>query len=197
VLCALCSVLLIFGCAKNQDPSTVIMLIESSPTNLDPRIGVDAQAEHIDSLLFDALVRRDEHFGLQPFLATRWETPDPQTWVFHLRTDARFHDGRPLTSRDVKFTIDSILNGTVISVKAGSFTTLDHIDAPDPATVVFHLKKPDPALPFNLCDGAWEEDRPGIEVHILHPHAVEFAGVAHSGIAHDHDDVLERLCGHH
>ena len=130
------------------------MLIESSPTNLDPRIGVDAQAEHIDSLLFDALVRRDEHFGLQPLLATRWETPDPLTWVFHLRTDARFHDGRPLTSRDVKFTIDSILNGTVISVKAGSFTTLDHIDAPDPATVVFHLKKPDPALPFNLCDGA-------------------------------------------
>ena len=130
------------------------MLIESSPTNLDPRIGVDAQAEHIDSLLFDALVRRDEHFGLQPLLATSWKTPDPLTWVFHLRTDARFHDGRPLTSRDVKFTIDSILDGTVISVKAGSFTTLDHIDAPDPATVVFHLKKPDPALPFNLCDGA-------------------------------------------
>ena len=71
------------------------MLIESSPTNLDPRIGVDAQAEHIDSLLFDALVRRDEHFGLQPFLATSWDTPDPLTWVFHLRTDARFHDGRP------------------------------------------------------------------------------------------------------
>jgi peptide/nickel transport system substrate-binding protein len=156
VLCTLSPVpcTLLSGCAKNPDPNTVTMLIESSPTNLDPRIGVDAQAEHIDSLLFDALVRRDEHFGLQPFLAIRWETPDPRTWIFHLRTDARFHDGRPLTSRDVKFTIDSILNGTVISVKAGSFTTLDHIDAPDPATVVFHLKAPDPALPFNLCDGA-------------------------------------------
>jgi peptide/nickel transport system substrate-binding protein len=130
------------------------MLIESSPANLDPRIGTDGQAEHIDSLMFDALVRRDEHFGLQPALATTWDNPDPLTWIFHLRTDARFHDGRALTSRDVKFTIDSILDGTVISVKAGSFTTTDHIDAPDPATVVFHLKKPDPALPFNLCDGA-------------------------------------------
>ncbi len=130
------------------------MLIESSPANLDPRIGTDAQAEHIDALIFDALVRRDEHFGLQPFLATSWENPDPLTWVFHLRTGVRFQDGRPLTSRDVKWTIDSLLNGTVISVKAGSFTTLDHIDAPDPATVVFHLKKPDPALLFNLCDGA-------------------------------------------
>lgn len=154
VLCAVGMVVGLGGCAKKSDPSTITMLIESSPASLDPRIGTDAQAEHIDSLLFDALVRRDEHFGLQPFLATRWETPDPQTWVFHLRSDARFHDGRPVTSRDVKFTIDSMLNGTVISVKAGSFTTLDHIDAPDPATVVFHLKTPDPSLPFNLCDGA-------------------------------------------
>ena len=154
VLCALSSVPWLCGCAKKPAPSTVTMLIESSPASLDPRIGTDAQAEHIDSLMFDALVRRDERFGLQPFLATRWETPNPTTWIFHLRTDARFHDGRPLTSRDVKFTIDSILDGTVISVKAGSFTTLDHIDAPDPATVVFHLKRPDPALPYNLCDGA-------------------------------------------
>ena len=153
-LCVLCSVFWLSGCAAKPAPSTVTMLIESSPANLDPRIGTDAQAEHIDSLLFDALVRRDEHFGLQPFLATRWENPDPLTWIFHLRTDARFHDGRPVTSRDVKFTIDSILDGAVISVKAGSFTTLDHIDAPDPATVVFHLRRPDPALPYNLCDGA-------------------------------------------
>jgi len=156
-LCTLCPLpsALIAGCARSHpEPNTVTMLIESSPANLDPRIGTDAQAEHIDSLMFDALVRRDEHFGLQPFLATKWDTPDPLTWVFHLRTDVHFHDGRPLTSRDVKWTIDSIMNGTVISVKAGSFTTLDHIDAPDPATVIFHLKKPDPSLPFNLCDGA-------------------------------------------
>jgi len=147
-------VLGIGGCTSKPSPSTVTMLVESSPASLDPRVGTDAQAEHIDSLLFDALTRRDEHFGLQPFLATRWENPDPLTWIFHLRTNARFHDGRALTSRDVKYTIDSILDGAVISVKAGSFTTVDHIDAPDPATVIFHLKQPDPALPFNLCDGA-------------------------------------------
>ena len=150
VLCAL----LLAGCSRRPDPSTIVMLIESSPANLDPRIGTDAQAEHIDALMFDALVRRDEHFGLQPFLATSWDNPDSLTWVFHLRSGVRFQDGRTLTSRDVKWTIDSLLNGTVISVKAGSFATLDHIDAPDPATAVFHLKKPDPALPFNLCDGA-------------------------------------------
>jgi peptide/nickel transport system substrate-binding protein len=155
VLCALSAALCLVGCARSRpDPGAVTMLIESSPANLDPRIGTDAQAEHIDALIFDALVHRDEHFGLQPMLATSWENTDPLTWVFHLRAGVRFQDGRPLTSRDVKFTIDSLLDGTVISVKAGSFTTLDHIDAPDPATVVFHLRQPDPALPFNLCDGA-------------------------------------------
>jgi peptide/nickel transport system substrate-binding protein len=150
-LCA-CGVV---GCARSRpDPNTVTMVIENSPNSLDPRIGTDAQAEHIDSLIFDALVRRDEHFGLQPYLATSWENPDPLTWIFHLRSGVHFHDGRPLTSRDVKWTVDSLLNGTVVSVKAGSFTSLDHIDAPNPTTVIFHLKKPDPALPFNLCDGA-------------------------------------------
>ena len=60
------------------------MIIESSPTNLDPRVGIDAQSERIDELIFDSLVRRDEHFNLQPWLADRWEIPDPQTYIFHL-----------------------------------------------------------------------------------------------------------------
>jgi peptide/nickel transport system substrate-binding protein len=130
------------------------MLIESSPANLDPRIGTDAQAEHIDALLFDALVRKDAHFGLQPELAVKWENPDALTWIFHLRPDVHFQDGRPLTARDVKWTIDSMRNGTVTTVKAGSYVTIDHIDTPDAQTVVFHMKKADPTLPLNLCEGA-------------------------------------------
>jgi peptide/nickel transport system substrate-binding protein len=154
-LAALTLSLAMAGCTRGRpDPNTVVMVIESSPANLDPRIGTDAQAEHIDALLFDSLVHRDQHFGVQPALATSWETPDATTWVFHLRSGVRFQNGQPLTSRDVKWTIDSMLNGTVTTVKAGSYTSVDHIDAPDPLTVVFHLKKPDPALPWNLCDGA-------------------------------------------
>ena len=153
VLCALSSVLC--GCGSHKPaPGTVTMLIESSPANLDPRIGTDAQAEHIDALIFDPLVWRNAHFGLDPGLATSWENPDPLTWVFHLRAGVRFSDGRPLTSRDVRWTIDSILNGTVISVKAGSFVNVASIDAPNPTTVIIHLKTPDPMLLFSVCDGA-------------------------------------------
>lgn len=156
VLCALISApFFLTGCSHPKPaPGTVVMDIESSPANLDPRIGTDGQAEHIDALIFDPLVRRNAHFGLDPALATRWENPDPLTWIFHLRPGVHFQDGRALTSRDVKWTIDSILSGAVISVKAGSYTSVASIAAPDPATVVFHLKTPDPSLLFNLCDGA-------------------------------------------
>jgi len=53
------------ACTHKPDPNTAVMIIESSPTNLDPRIGIDAQSERIGKLLFDALLRRDEHFNAE------------------------------------------------------------------------------------------------------------------------------------
>src|SRR4029079_2233143 len=106
---ALCCLLFaLAGCSRSRPhPNTLVMIIESSPTNLDPRVGTDAQSERISKLIFDSLVRRDEHFQLQPALAERWEIPDPQTYIFHLRQGVRFHNGQPLTARDVKWTFDS------------------------------------------------------------------------------------------
>ena len=144
------------GCGRGRpDPSTVTMLIESSPTNLDPRIGTDAQSEHIDPLIFDSLVKRNEHFGLDPWLAERWEAPNPTTIIFHLRTGVQFQDGRPLTSKDVKWTLDSILNGTVVTIKSGAYRNIASVEAPDDKTIVMHMKQADPPLLWNLCDGAF------------------------------------------
>jgi peptide/nickel transport system substrate-binding protein len=144
-----------FGCRQKTSANTVTVLIESSPTNLDPRIGIDAQSERIDSLIFDSLVRKDQHFELQPWLAESWQTPDPLTYIFHLRSDVHFHDGRPLTSADVKYTLDTILQGKVVSVKANAYQTIDRVEAPDAQTVIIHLKKNDPALLWNLSDGGF------------------------------------------
>ena len=144
------------GCGGHRvSGDTVTVLIESSPTNLDPRIGTDAQSERIDALLFDALVRRDASFGIAPELATSWETPDPLTYVFHLRTGVQFADGRPLTSRDVKWSLDTLLNGAVVTVKSAAYKTWKSVDAPDAQTIIVHLKKPDTALLWNVCDSAF------------------------------------------
>src|SRR5580658_17821 len=136
--------LLITGCrSPRNDKGTVVFLIESSPTNLDPRIGTDAQSEHIDELIFDGLVVRDASFRVAPGLAERWDQPDPLTLIFHLHPNVHFSDGRPLTSRDVVWTLNSMRNGALITPKAASYLSVASIDAPDPATVVLHLKFPD------------------------------------------------------
>ncbi len=142
------------SCSRPSDPNTITMVIESSPANLDPRIGTDAQSERIYELIFDALLRRDDHFNVLPGLAERWENPDPLTYVFHLRRGVHFHDGRPLTSKDVKWTFDSLLNGSIRSPKTGTYKFVADVEAPDESTIVFHLKEPYVSLLWNLSEGA-------------------------------------------
>jgi peptide/nickel transport system substrate-binding protein len=142
------------SCSRKPPADTLVMIIESSPTNLDPRVGVDAQSERIDTLIFDDLLNRSDNLSVAPGLAETWDIPDPLTYVFHLHRGVKFHDGRPLTSRDVKWTFDSLLQHTIRSTKAGPYRYVDHIDAPDNDTVVFHLKEPDATLLWNISDGA-------------------------------------------
>ena len=149
--CALLIVSLSGACGKARDTSAVNFLIESMPINLDPRIGTDAQSEHVDALMFDSLVARDAQLNIVPDLAERWETPDPRTYVFHLWRGVKFHDGRVLTSADVKFTFDSILSGAVRSLKRGTFPLVESIDAPDDATIVFHLSAPHASFLFEMA----------------------------------------------
>jgi peptide/nickel transport system substrate-binding protein len=148
------ALLTLLSCAAKPDSQTLVVLIESSPTNLDPRIGLDAPSERIDNLIFDDLLARGEDLNVAPGLAERWEIPDPVTYVFHLHSGVKFHDGRPLTSRDVKWTFDSLLQGKIRSTKAANYRFVDHIDAVDDYTVVFHLKEPESPLLWNLSDGA-------------------------------------------
>jgi peptide/nickel transport system substrate-binding protein len=144
----------LLSCASRPDPETLVVIIESSPTNLDPRVGLDAFSERIDDLIFDDLLARSKDLGVQPALAERWQIPDPQTYIFHLRRGVEFHDGRPLTSRDVKWTFDSLLEGKIHSTKAANYRFVERIDAPDDYTVIFRLKEPFSPLLWNLSDGA-------------------------------------------
>ena len=151
------------GChGAQRAPGTVVVLLESSPNNLDPRQGTDAQSERVGPLIFDALVKKDEHYNLQPWLATSWDQPDALTWVFHLRDGVRFQDGRPLEAADVVWTIESLIDpkltaslpgGSLVSSKSGSFEAVDRAEARDRLTVVVHMKRPGAGLLFNMSDG--------------------------------------------
>ena len=148
------AVAVLTGCKERvPEPGSAVMVIESSPNNLDLRVGTDAQSERVGGLLFDALVKKDAHFELRPWLAARWEQPDARTWVFHLRDGVRFHDGRPLEAEDVAWTIRSMTDGTLVTAKGGAFAAVDRVEAPDRLTVVVRLKRPDAGLLFNMSDG--------------------------------------------
>jgi peptide/nickel transport system substrate-binding protein len=151
------------GCRSSpKPPGEVVVILESSPNNLDLRQGTDAQSERVGALIFDALVKKDEHYNLVPWLAASWEQPDPLTWVFHLRDGVRFQDGRPLEAADVVWTIESLIDprltanppgGALISPKSGNFDAVARAVAPDRLTVAVHLKRPDAGLLFNMSDG--------------------------------------------
>ena len=154
LLLVLASLFPSLSCSAKPDANTLVMVIESSPTNLDPRVGLDAWSERIDNLIFDDLLSRGDDLNVAPGLAERWEIPDPLTYVFHLHHGAKFHDGRALTARDVKWTFDSLLQGKIRSTKAAVYRFVDHIDATDDFTVTFHMKEQDATLLWNMSDGA-------------------------------------------
>jgi peptide/nickel transport system substrate-binding protein len=156
-LYAVCGVsFLLAGCSRPTkfDPSSLTFLIEANPVNLDPRFATDGQSQRLDGLIFSGLLARDAQMNLHGDLAESWETPDPLTYIFHLKSGVRFHDGRPLTSADVKSTFDFILNPANKSPKRGGFRMIARIDAPDPLTVIFHLKEPYASLLTNLIPNA-------------------------------------------
>jgi len=132
----------------------VTIALDQNPDSLDPRIGQNAASQHLAVLIFNSLVRKNENSEIVPDLASRWEMPDPRTYVFHLRHDVRFHDGSPLTSRDVQYTFRSLLDGTVHTIKAGHpYNLISSIEAPDPYTVVFKLQDVYAPFLWNLAVG--------------------------------------------
>lgn len=151
-LCVNSFLLVLVGCRHSNvvDPSSLTFLIESNPTNLDPRFATDSQSQKIDGLLLSSLLERDDQMNFHGDLADSWNTPDPLTYAFHLRSGVHFHDGRALTSADVKYTFESMLNPATRSPKRGAIRMVVSIETPDAATVVFHLTEPYASFLWNL-----------------------------------------------
>jgi peptide/nickel transport system substrate-binding protein len=82
-------------------------------------------------------------------LAASWDVAaDLMTYTFKLAPNVAFHDGTALTSTDVKATYDRMRNPPtgVVSTRQATFIDIDTIETPDPSTVVFKMKSPNPAM---------------------------------------------------
>lgn len=139
------------GTGEGRSAGVVVAAVETNPVSLDPRVATDALSLHVIGLLFNALVRTDEHFRVVPDLAARWEQPDERTVIFHLRRGVRFHHGRELTADDVRFTFESLK--TVGSAHTTLLEEVQEVRILDRYRVAFHLKRPFGPLPYHLTVG--------------------------------------------
>ena len=119
--------------------------------SLDP-MGASAAEESVrvvSAHIYDTLVVHDARTrGFLPSLALKWETPDPNTWVFTLRSGVKFHDGTPLTARDVKASLDRMIGQP--GPLAPLWTAVAGTDAPSDTTVRIRTKTPLGTMPANL-----------------------------------------------
>jgi len=139
--------------AAPTPPGVIVVGMANSPANLDPRVGSDEASQKVHQLLYDSLFRVGDDLRLVPQLATAIEQPDDRTYVVHLRSGVRFHDGRPFSAADVVYTFRSLLDPAFVSPKRGAYRLLASVEAIDAATVRFTLSEPFGSFPVNLVLG--------------------------------------------
>ncbi len=98
------------------------MALITEPTTFDPANVQDVYTFDLIQQVFEGLVIWGEDNTIQPNLAETWQTsPDGKTWTFHLRPGVKFHNGRPFTAADFKFSLERACSKAVASTTASSY----------------------------------------------------------------------------
>lgn len=134
--------------APAVDKDTVVMALRGEIYNLDPLVTATGDSQRWGLQMYDSLYTFDSKGNMQPQLATGYKiSPDGLQYTYTLRDGVKFHNGDPLTSADVKFSMEWILNPATKSTRRPQFAPLiDSVETPDPRTVVFKLKTADGAF---------------------------------------------------
>ena len=117
--------------------------LSGNPDTLDPHKTAGTLTFQTLKSIYDTLVEADQKEKIVPALAQSWTiSADSLTWTFKLRAGVVFHNGEPLTAKDVKATFERVKAKETASPKASEFAAIASIAAPDDATVVITLSKP-------------------------------------------------------
>ena len=109
---------------------------------LDPALVTATSSREIMAPIYEQLVGFDANNQPVPELAAEWENPDDRTFIFRLREGVSFHNGRPLTSADVRFSFERILDPAMASPWLTQLEPIASIETPDDLTVQLNLKQP-------------------------------------------------------
>jgi peptide/nickel transport system substrate-binding protein len=123
---------------------TLITVMATNVRNLNPAVQSGIVTGYPGAQLFAAPLRYDEDWTPQPYLAKSWDvSADGLTVTLNLVDNAVFHDGTPITSEDVAFSVDTIKAHHPFK---SMFEPVVSVDTPDAHTAVLNLSKPHPAL---------------------------------------------------
>lgn len=163
---------LLLGCGReseersggSRDGDSVVIALDpgSEPeAGFDPAYGWGA-GEHVhEPLIQSTLTVTNTDLTIGYDLATGYSvSEDGLTWQVTIRNDVKFTDGEPLTAGDVAFTYNTVKETSSVN----DFTMLDHAEAADDTTVIFHMTRPFSIWPYTMA-----------EVGILPEHAYDSA----------------------
>lgn len=120
---------------------SIVVGTNSIPQTLDPVQASFVEVDFADAALYDKIVDFDPKGELTPRIAQSWEyNSDATQLTLHLRDDATFHSGNPVTASDVVWTLDRAMK--VNQGVASYLTAYASSTAPDAKTVVIKLKSP-------------------------------------------------------
>jgi peptide/nickel transport system substrate-binding protein len=129
-------------------PGVLRVAVVQEPKNLNPILAATTVDIFADRLMFEPLLTADPLGNPLPMLATQVPLvedgsigKDGLRVVYHLRRDARWSDGVPVTSHDVKWTWQAIMNPRNDVISRNGYDDVRSIDTPDDYTVVVHLKE--------------------------------------------------------
>jgi len=122
--------------------------VQSDLKNLNPLLNSNTTDVFVDRLMFEPLLTADAKGNPLPMLAAQVPTlknqgisRDGMTITYHLRKDARWTDGVPVTSADVKWSWQAIMNPDNNVVSRHAYDFIRSIDTPNATTAVVHLKR--------------------------------------------------------
>ncbi len=182
--CGMAAALLLLGAAPAAAADRIIARWNGAePETLDPQLSTGAPDGQVEQDLFEGLTRFSPDKKAIPGIADHWDiSADGLTYTFHLRPDAKWSNGEPVTSADFLYSFRRLVDPKTASsdidpiraivnaaeINAGKITdpAALGVAAPDPADLVFTLKHPDLAFLQELASrAAYPLPRPVVEAN--------------------------------
>ena len=125
---------------------TLVAIVQPEPVTLTGAVNTAQPTSLIATNVYDGLLSYDNELKPHGQLAERWEvSKDGLTITFHLRKGVTWHDGKPFTSADVKWSVENVWK-TIHPRNKAILVNLTQVDTPDVNTAIFRFTKPSLAL---------------------------------------------------